>query len=137
MKAGKEAIIGVMAALAYRARQDMQAWTAEQDRKVDMILERLQDIPGLRLSVDADPNGCPFSRVRMTSDADVAGQSLVALRDALAAGNPSIILRAHHIDEGYVNIDAIELTDDEIELICQRIREVFVVVRSANRTSVP
>ncbi len=125
MKAGKEAIIGAMAALQYRARQDMNAWTAEQDRKVAVILDRLRDLPGLRLSVDPDPNGCPFSRVRLTPTANAGPHSAVALRDALAAGNPTIVLRAHHVDEGYVNIDAIEMTDDEIELVCLRIREVF------------
>ncbi|MDP6555436.1 MAG: aminotransferase class V-fold PLP-dependent enzyme [Pirellulaceae bacterium] len=123
MKAGKEAIVGAMAALQYRARQDIEAWTAEQDRKVAVIMDRLQDIPGLLLSVDADPNGCPFSRVRLSIDADITGTSMVSLRDALAEGNPAIFLRAHHIDEGYVNIDAIELTDDEIELVCERIRD--------------
>jgi uncharacterized pyridoxal phosphate-dependent enzyme len=124
MKAGKEAIVGAMAAMQYRIRQDIEAWTAEQDRKVKVILDRLKNIPGLALSVDPDPNGCPFSRVRLTVEVDVAGTSIVALRDALAAGNPAIFLRAHHIEEGYVNIDAIELTDDEIELLCDRIQEV-------------
>ncbi|MBI2479221.1 MAG: aminotransferase class V-fold PLP-dependent enzyme [Planctomycetia bacterium] len=125
MKAGKEAIVGAMAALQYRARQDMTAWTAEQDRKVALILERLEDIPQLQLSVDPDPNGCPFSRVRLTLATSVGPHSAIALRDALAAGDPTIVLRAHHLDEGYVNIDAIEMTDDEIELVCQRIREFF------------
>ncbi len=125
MKAGKEAIVGAMAALQYRTRQDIEAWTAEQDRKVAVILDRLQDISGLLLSVDPDPNGCPFSRVRLTTDADVAGPSIDSLPAALAVGNPTIFLRAHHIDEGYVNIDAIELTDDEIELVCQRIHTFF------------
>ena len=125
MKAGKEAIVGAMAALQYRSRQDMDAWTAEQDRKVALILERLKDVTSLRLSVDPDPNGCPFSRVRLRSVSDVGQHSIVALRDALAAGNPTIILRAHHIDEGYVNIDAIEMTDNEIELVCRRICEFF------------
>ena len=125
MKVGKEGIIGAMAALRYRNRQDMKAWSAEQDRKVAMIQERLKDVPGLHLSVDPDPNGCPFSRARLTPVANDGRQSAIALRDELASGNPSIVLRAHHIDEGYVNIDAIEMTDDEIEFTCRRVREFF------------
>ena len=62
MKAGKEAIFGAMAALEYRQRQDLAAWTAEQDRKVQLILDQLSGVAGLTLQVDADPNGCPFSR---------------------------------------------------------------------------
>lgn len=103
----------------------MQAWSAEQDRKVAMIQDRLKDVPGLQLSVDPDPNGCPFSRVRLTPVAADGRHSTISLRDELASGNPSIVLRAHHIDEGYVNIDGIEMTDDEIEFTCRRIREFF------------
>ena len=125
MKAGKEAIVGAMAALQYRNRQDMAAWSAEQDRKVAVILKRLQDIPRLRLSVDPDPNGCPFSRVRLAANADDDGPTMVSLRDTLATGDPAIFLRAHHIDEGYVNIDAMEMTDGEIELVCERIHTFF------------
>ncbi len=130
MKAGKEAIIGAMAALEYRQKQDMAAWTAEQDRKVAAILDRLRDVPGLTLSVDADPNGCPFSRARLTLDPRVAGHTAASLRDAVAEGDPTIVLRAHHADEGYLNIDAIELTDEELEFVCQRIREVLQAGRA-------
>lgn len=126
MKAGKEAIIGAMAALEYREKQDLLAWTAEQDRKVQLILDRLANIPGLELSVDPDPNGCPFSRARLTLRPPKTQFTAASLRNQLAKGNPTIVLRAHHVDEGYVNIDAIEMTDEEIELTCQRIREVLL-----------
>ena len=125
MKAGKEAIIGAMAALEFRQQQDMAAWTAEQDRKVSLIQERLAGIRGLQLTVDPDPNGCPFARARLTLDPAVTGQTAASLRDALAAGDPTIVLRAHHADEGYVNIDAIELTEEEVEFVCRRVREVL------------
>lgn len=125
MKAGKEAIIGAMAALEYRAGQDMSAWTAEQDRKMNLVIERLTGIDGLTLSVDPDPNGCPFSRARLTLDAARLCHSAASLNDTLQADDPAIFLRAHHTDEGYVNVDAIEMTDDEIELTCAKIRELL------------
>lgn len=125
MKAGKEAIVGAMAALEYRQRQDMPAWTAEQDRKVSLIMNRLRDIPGLALQVDPDPSGCPFSRPRLTPDPRITGHTAASLRDELAKGNPTIVVRAHHTDEGYINLDAIELTDQEIEYVCRRIHEVL------------
>jgi len=123
MKAGKEAIVGAMAALEYREQQDMAAWTAEQNAKVDLIINRLQNAPGLGLSVDADPNGCPFSRARLTPDPSKT-VSAVELRDRLADNDPAIIVRSHHVDEGYIHLDAIEMTHDEIELVCRRILEI-------------
>ncbi len=125
MKAGKEAILGAMAALEFRQQQDMPAWTAEQDRKVAKVLAGLQDIAGLALSVDADPNGCPFSRARLTPDPQVTHHTAETLRDALAEGNPTVVVRAHHADEGYINIDSIEMTDEEIDVTCHRIREAL------------
>ncbi|MDA0284294.1 MAG: aminotransferase class V-fold PLP-dependent enzyme, partial [Planctomycetota bacterium] len=125
MKAGKEAIIGAMAALEFRAAQDMAAWTTEQNRKVDLVINSLRDLPGLTLSVDPDPNGCPFSRARLTLDEDTAGHSASSLNAVLAAGDPAVMLRAHHAEEGYLNLDAIELTDDEIAFTCHEIRRLL------------
>ena len=125
MKAGKEAIFGAMAALEYRMAEDVPAWTAEQSRKVQKIIEALSDIPGLQLSIDPDPNGCPFSRARLTPDPNHTGHTAVSLTKALAEGDPTIVARSHHADDGYINIDAIEMTDAEIDLTCQRVREIL------------
>ncbi len=125
MKAGKEAIIGAMAAIEYRRSQDIEAWSAEQNRKTQVILERLANTAGLDLIVDPDPNGCPFSRVRLTPSPDVTGHTASDLRDALAQGDPTVVVRAHHVDEGYIHIDAIEMTDAEIALVCSRVGEVL------------
>ncbi|MBT6156225.1 MAG: aminotransferase class V-fold PLP-dependent enzyme [Planctomycetaceae bacterium] len=125
MKAGKEAIFGAMAALEYRMQQDIPGWTAEQDRKVELILSRLTDVAGLSLSVDPDPNGCPFSRARLTPDPQVTGHTAKSLAAALIEGDPTIVPRAHHADEGYLNLDAIEMTDEEIEITCEKVRRIF------------
>ncbi|MDG1893840.1 MAG: aminotransferase class V-fold PLP-dependent enzyme [Fuerstiella sp.] len=125
MKAGKEAIIGAMAALDYRQRQDISAWTTVQDGKVERILEALADVPGLTLNVDPDPNGCPFSRARLTPDLMTCGHTAADLRDALADGDPTIVVRAHHAEEGYINLDAIEMTDEEVEYVCDAIRRIL------------
>ena len=127
MKAGKEAIVGAMAALEFRGGQDIAAWTAEQDRKMNLVIERLSGVDGLELSVDPDPNGCPFSRARLTLDPVRLGHSAATLNETLLSGDPAIFLRAHHTDEGYVNVDTIEMTDDEIELTCAKIREFLQV----------
>ena len=125
MKAGKEAIFGAMAALEYRMAEDIPAWTAEQDRRVQRILDRLADVPGLKLSVDPAPDGCPFSRTRLTPDPAVTGHTAPSLTAALAEGNPTIVARAHHAEDGYINLDAIEMTDEEIDLTCDKVRQIL------------
>lgn len=125
MKAGKEAIFGAIAALEYRQREDLAAWTAEQDRKVALILDRLADLPGVAPRIDPDPNGCPFSRARLTIDPTIAGHTAGTLATALAKGDPTIVVRAHHADEGYIHLDAIEMTDDQIEQVCDKVRQIL------------
>jgi len=43
----------------------------------------------------------------------------------LIEGDPTIVPRAHHADEGYLNLDAIEMTDEEIEITCEKVRRIF------------
>lgn len=125
MKAGKEAIIGAMAALEFREQQDLPAWTAEQDRKVQLVLSKLEGVPGLKLSIDFDANGCPFSRARLTPDPSVHGHDAYSLERELKAGNPTVVPRAHHLDEGYLHLDAIEMTDADIEFACEKVRRIL------------
>jgi L-seryl-tRNA(Ser) seleniumtransferase len=125
MKAGKEAIFGVMAALEYRLGEDIAAWTAEQDRKVRVILDGLEGIPGLALGVDPDPNGCPFSRARLTIDSKIAPHSAASLTSALAGGVPSVVVRSFETDEGILHLDAVEMDDDEIAVVCDRVRQLL------------
>ena len=125
MKAGKEAIIGAMAALQFRMSEDVEAWPMEQDRKAGLIVSKLSGIDGLELQIDPDPNGCPFSRARLTLTPAICGVDVFQLTEQMANNTPSIVLRAHHANEGFIYIDAIEMNDDQIELTCNRIRGIL------------
>ncbi|MCH2362565.1 MAG: aminotransferase class V-fold PLP-dependent enzyme [Pirellulales bacterium] len=125
MKAGKEAIIGAMAALQFRMSEDVEAWTMEQDRKAGLVVSLLSGIDGLELQIDPDPNGCPFSRARLTLTPAICGVDVFQLTEQMANNTPSIVLRAHHANEGFIYIDAIEMNDDQIELTCNRIRGIL------------
>ena len=86
-----------------------------------VVIDRLQGIDGVSLSVDHDPNGNPFSRARVTIAPAQAGLSGAVVCAAMADGDPSISLRSHHTDEGFFNVDTIEMTDDEVRLTCDRL----------------
>ena len=125
MKAGKEAIIGAMAALQFRMSEDLEAWTIEQDRKAGLVVSLFSGIDGLELQIDPDPNGCPFSRARLTLMPELCGVDVFQLTEQMMNNTPSIVLRAHHANEGYIYIDAIEMSDDQIALTCKRIRDIL------------
>lgn len=125
MKVGKEGIVGVMASLEHRMKTDVDGWEREQNRKMNQVIERLSGIEGVDLSVDRDPNGNPFSRARVSVDADRAGVSAAVVCAAMADDDPSISLRGHHTDEGYFNVDTIEMTDDEVSMTCDRLVRIL------------
>ena len=103
------------------ARQQLE----EADRLQADAGKRLADVEGLRLSVDPDPNGCPFSRARLAPDPQQTGHTAASLTQALAAGDPTVVARAHHVDEGYLHLDAIEMTDEEIEFTCAKVKTIL------------
>jgi L-seryl-tRNA(Ser) seleniumtransferase len=125
MKVGKEGIVGVMASLENRIKTDVDAWEAEQNRKMNLVIDRLQDTPGVHLSVDPDPNGNPFSRAKVFIESGEAGISSAVVCAAMAGGDPSISLRCHHTDEGYFHVDTIEMSDEEVALTCDRLEGIL------------
>ncbi len=125
MKVGKEGIFGVLASLETRMATDIDQWQAQQDAKLDRIHERLRGIDGVGLDVENDPNGNPFSRAQIRIDPTRARISAAVVASALEAGNPSIRVRAHHVDEGWFTVDANELTGDDVELVCDRMLDVL------------
>jgi len=134
MKVGKEGIFGVMAALEYRMKLDVDGWEKEQNRKMQIILDALAGIDGVQLSVDHDPNGNPFSRARVSVDEHVAGVSAEVVSVALKVGDPAIHLRDHHVDEGFFTVDAMEMTDDEIAFTCTKLRDVLTASEAQKAT---
>jgi len=125
MKAGKEAIFGVMSAFDSPTWRDRETWTAEQDRRISRMIDLLAGIPGVSASIDPDPNGCPFSRVRLALDSEVSGHTPSSLRTALAEGDPAVVVRVYNPDEGCVHLNATEMTDEDIDFACEKIRTIF------------
>ena len=85
------------------------------------IIDRMSDLEGVRAGVEPAPNGNPFSRARLDIAAGQADISAAVLVAAMADGDPSSRLRGHHVDEGYVMVDAIEMSDAEVDLTCERL----------------
>lgn len=121
MKVGKEGIFGVLAAFEAPMWQERDAWTAGEHRKVLRVVDLLTGMPGTQVSTDPDPNGCPFLRVRVALGAE-AGHGAEGLKDALAEGDPSVVVRRYAFDPDCVYINATEMTDEEISTLCERLR---------------
>ncbi|MCC3376717.1 SelA-like pyridoxal phosphate-dependent enzyme [Cohnella sp. REN36] len=121
MKVGKESIVGVLEALAQWRDRDAAAIRRAEESRIDYAYEALNRLEGLVADRVVDPTGNPITRLRVTVDAGRCGLSAESLVLRLAAGNPSIQLRAHESALGHFQIDACQLRDGEIERVCEAI----------------
>lgn len=121
MKASKEAIVGVLAAIDERARLDIGAWRVEQERKVTWFIEQTTALPGLKASAVADPAGMPFARVGLDVSAAECRFNAMSLAAALRDDTPSVRLMEHAACEGRLMLELVPLNDRELQLIVDRL----------------
>ena len=126
MKASKEAICGVLAAIEEREATDPAAWQRAQDEKVAGFVRRAETLPGVGAAVVADPTGAPFSRARLTIVPTRAGMDAAALAQALMSGTPPVWVMKQGLDEGQVNLELVPLHAGEVETILARLAEILV-----------
>ncbi len=118
MKIGKEGLAGLAAALQeYTATGDAQRLAVYAATNA-ALMRGLAQLAPLSVRVQADEAGRDFSRIAVSlADPTTDIRDLVR---HLAAGNPSIRTRNHHLDEGYLLIDPRELTEQHVEAIIAR-----------------
>jgi len=121
MKPSKEGILGAIAALRASQTCDVEAWSRRESAKIDMVVSRLGKLPGIVASVSPDPNGCPFARARIELDPSVTGQTADSLRLALLSGDPAIYVRVYKPAENAIYINATEMTEAEVDVVCERV----------------
>ncbi|MGQ0678037.1 MAG: aminotransferase class V-fold PLP-dependent enzyme [Rhodospirillales bacterium] len=123
MKVGKEGIVGAMAALRAWEQRDRLAERAAQDRHLALWQERLANMPGIGASVLPDPSGNPVSRLKIEVDPAKANITAWDLADALAAGDPPIMVRDYEADAGYILLDPTCLHPGEAQIVAARLAE--------------
>lgn len=134
MKAGKEAIVGVLAALQVRAALDLPAWRDEQRRKVEGFVAALATTSGLRAEVLPDPAGMPFARVALCVEPVQRGWSARDLAQALREGTPSIRVMEHALAQQQLWLELVPLHAHELREIVRQLaaaRAAFLAAPSA------
>ena len=121
MKATKEAVVGVLAALQERRQLDLAQWSATQQRKLAGFIERAARLPGVEVGAVPDPTGLPFARACLSLRPGGATCDAMALARQLRAGTPSIWLMDHEAASGRLFLELVPLADDEIDLILDRL----------------
>ena len=123
MKAGKESVVGAMAALELWEKRDHAAARRAEVGRVALWMRELADIPGISAAPHADWTGNPITRVRITITPQSAGFHAWALAERLADRTPRILVRDDLIERQEIYLDPCNLTDEEAAVVAAAIRE--------------
>ena len=121
MKVGKESIAGVMAALRAWGKRDHAAIRAREDAALGLWRQALAPFTEVSSFLVPDPTGNPLQRLRVKPEA-ASGWTARRLADALADGDPPVMVRDYQIDLGYFDLDACNLHPGEAQIVARQLR---------------
>lgn len=134
MKVGKEGVAAALAALECFMAEDRELVRAADREILDYWKAELSGYAGVQASLDPDPTGNPFDRLRITVDPVAAPLDAVTLVYRLETGQPSIRVRSHQLEHGSFVMDPRSLGNGESEMVAARIRAVLDEAERSNGT---
>lgn len=133
MKVGKEGIVGAIAALEAWGQRDHAGVRAVETAHLELWRKQLEGRPGVTVSIEPDPTNNPLDRLKVRVDPTQAGIAAWELADALAAGDPPVIVRDHEVEHGYFYLDPCNLQPGEAEIVANRLIAELAGARAAGR----
>lgn len=121
MKAGKEAVVGAIAALRRWMAIDHAEVQGEVAARAETLVRRLSGNRGVHAASVPDETGNPFVRVHLSIDPALAGFTAHGLDAALAHMQPRVIVRSLLADRGVLQIDVRRLDPAGLEFIGERL----------------
>lgn len=123
MKAGKESVYGVMAALEAWEKRDHDAVRDRETSYLHLWRDTLEGRPGVMALIEPDPTNNPLDRMRVIISEREAHITAWDLADALARGTPPIIVRDHEVEHRHFYLDPCNLHPGEEVVVARRLAE--------------
>lgn len=136
MKVGKEGIVGTIAALEAWGRRDHAGVRAAEADYLELWRKRLDGQPGVTVVIEPDPTNNPLDRMRLSVDPGQARITAWELADALAAGDPPVIVRDHEVEHGFFLMDPCNLHPGEAQIVADRLLAELAKARARNSPQV-
>ncbi len=133
MKVGKESIAGTIAALEAWETRDHAAVRRLETSYLDLWVRRFAGLPGVTATIIPDPTDNPLDRLMLQVDPEAARITAWELADALAAGDPPVIVRDHEAEQGFFQLDPCNLHPGEAETVADRVIHELGEARKRNR----
>ena len=125
MKVGKEAIMGLLAALEQYENKDKRAEVEKNVKIVDWLVDEINQIPNLKAQKIQDEAGRAIFRARVFVDPDKASMTATELEAKLKAGTPTIRCRTEFMSLGSLDFDPRPLVEGDKELIIAKLKEIM------------
>ncbi|ACI58933.1 L-seryl-tRNA(Ser) seleniumtransferase [Rhizobium leguminosarum] len=132
MKVGKESIFGVMAALEAWEKRDHAGIRERETSSLNLWKRTLDGRPGVSALIEPDPTNNPLDRLRLIVDPEQAHITAWDLADALARGDPPIIVRDHEVEHRYFYLDPCNLHPGQDVIVANRLAEELDKARASN-----
>ncbi|MBU3737363.1 MAG: aminotransferase class V-fold PLP-dependent enzyme [Rhodoferax sp.] len=126
MKVGKESLAGLIGALRAWQRRDAAAVRQREDEALALWQQTLQGRPGLQVRILPDPTGNPLSRLRVMVLPE-SGWTARRLADALAAGQPPVMVRDYQTDLGFFDLDPCNLHAGEAQQVAAQLQHCLAL----------
>jgi len=124
MKATKEALIGVLAAVQERESLNLEEWKKSQQIKIDYFVENSSSLNGICASEEVDITGLPFSRVNLKIDSSITRVNAKEIADKLSSGKPAIWVIEQKSGIGELGFELVQTTKLELDIILKRLAEL-------------
>ena len=125
MKATKESICGVLAAIEDRANTDRKEWIIEQNEKVSYFLKSIRNLSGITAKALPDSSGMPFSRVHLVIDPIFLKIDAKELAQELKSNTPSIWVIESLAVENQLILELVSLKKEELIIIKTSLEEIL------------
>ena len=125
MKVGKEAIMGLLAALEQYENKDKKAEVEKNVKIVEWLVDEINQIPNLKAQKIQDEAGRAIFRARVFVDPEKAGMTATELEGKLKAGTPTIRCRTEFMSLGSLDFDPRPLVEGDKELIVAKLKEIM------------
>lgn len=124
MKVGKESIMGLLKALDIYENKNSEKEIEIQKDIVNYIVDNTNNIEGLEAQVTVDEAGRKIYRAEVLVNSDVLGIDAYKVVKKLNDGNPSIQIRKHKVNLGYISFDPRPMIEGDKEAIVERLKEI-------------
>ena len=122
MKVAREEIVGLMTALELYTRRDHDADMRRWDGECRTIVDAVVEIPGVVAGIEQDDWLRPVPEVSIAFTSERRGRTAEEIVDALANGDPPIIIEASRRDDEDIFVNPHGLMPSEAELIAERLQ---------------